>query len=196
VVELKLRPVGNAGATLYVNEPVPPEPMTGVNAVAARFCVNVVEATACVAVTAVFTVRLKVAVAVAPFVSVTVTVYVPATLAAVGVPVIAPVVELKLSPAGSAGATLYVNEPVPPEPVTGANAVAARFCVNAVEATACVAVTAAFTVRLKVAVAVAPWESVTVTVYVLAALAAVGVPVTAPVVELKLSPAGNAGATL
>ena len=53
---------------------MPPEPVTGVNEVAATFCVSVVEAIACVADTALLTVRLKVAVAVALLASVTVTV--------------------------------------------------------------------------------------------------------------------------
>jgi hypothetical protein len=87
-----------------------------------------------------------------------------AELVTVGVPVIAPAVVLKLSPAGSAGETLYASVPVPPEPVTGAKLVAARFTVNAVEGTAWAAVTAEFTVRLKVDVAVALFVSVTVTV--------------------------------
>ncbi len=60
----------------------------------------------CVATTAVFTVRLKVAVAVDPFVSVAVTVYVVAAIVAVGVPVIAPLAEERLRPAGSAGEML------------------------------------------------------------------------------------------
>jgi hypothetical protein len=59
-----------------------------------------------------------------------------------------------------------------------------------------VAVTALFTVRLKVAVAVAPFESVNVTVWVVAALVVVGVPVIAPLVEEKLRPVGSAGKML
>jgi hypothetical protein len=50
VPEAILRPAGRTGETLYVREPVPPEPVTGVKDVAAWFCVNAVEATACVAV--------------------------------------------------------------------------------------------------------------------------------------------------
>ena len=53
---------------------VPPEPVTGVNEVAAEFCVSTFEAIACVAATAGLTVRLKVAVAVPLLASVTVTV--------------------------------------------------------------------------------------------------------------------------
>ena len=85
-------------------------------------------------------------------------------LVAEGVPVMAPVVALMVKPVGRAGEMLYVNEPVPFAPVTGMKLVAAWFCVRVTEATDCVAVTAAFTVRLKVAVAVALLVSVTVTV--------------------------------
>jgi hypothetical protein len=53
---------------------------------------------------------------------------------------------------------------VPLPPVTGVNEVAAWFCTRVVKATACVAVTAALTVRLKVLLAVALLASVTVTV--------------------------------
>jgi hypothetical protein len=132
--------------------------------VAAWFCVSVVLAIACVAVTAAFTFRLKVAVAVALFASVTVTVYVVAALVIVGVPVIAPVEVENESPVGSVGETLYASGVVPPDPVTGVNDVVAWFCVSVVLAIACVAATAPFTVRLKVAAAVAPFASVTVTV--------------------------------
>jgi len=85
---------------------VPPDPVTGVNGVAAWFIVRRVVATACVAATAAFAARLKVAVAVALFASVTVTVYVVAAPVTVGVPVIAPVVGEMLRPAGSEGLTL------------------------------------------------------------------------------------------
>jgi hypothetical protein len=78
-----------------------------------------------VATTALFTIRLKLAVAVELLLSVTVTMYVVEGLVTVGVPVIAPFVEEKLSPAGSDGEMLYVSVPVPPEPVTGVNAAGA-----------------------------------------------------------------------
>jgi hypothetical protein len=45
-----VRPVGRLGETLYVSVPVPPEPVTGVNEVAAWFSVRVVVATTVVAV--------------------------------------------------------------------------------------------------------------------------------------------------
>jgi hypothetical protein len=54
---------------------------------------------------------------------------------------------------------------------------------------------AAATVRLKVAVAVAPLASVTVTVYVAAVLATAGVPAMAPVLALNVRPAGSDGET-
>ena len=53
---------------------------------------------------------------------------------------------------------------MPPPPVTGVKDVAALFSLSVVDAIDCVAVTAAFTVRLKLAVAVALFASVTVTV--------------------------------
>ena len=53
---------------------MPPEPVTGVKEVAAWFWVRILDAMACVAVTAPLTVRLKVLVAVALLASVTVTV--------------------------------------------------------------------------------------------------------------------------
>jgi len=76
------------------------------------------------------------------------------------------------------------------------NEVAAWFTVSVTVATACVAATAAFTARLKVAVAVALFASDTVTVYVDAAMVRVGVPVTAPVEGEMLIPAGSEGLTL
>ena len=87
-----------------------------------------------------------------------------ALLVLVGVPVIAPVLPLRLKPAGRDGETLYVRVPVPFAPVTGVNEVAERLWVREMEATACVAVTAEFTVRLNVLNAVALFWSVTVTV--------------------------------
>ena len=85
-------------------------------------------------------------------------------LAAAGVPVIWPVVVDIVRPAGRTGRTLYASGVVPPAPVTGVTGVARWLTVMMTVGTACVAVTAPFTVRLKVAVAVAPLASVTVTV--------------------------------
>jgi hypothetical protein len=79
--------------------------VTGVKDVAALFCVSLAVDRVWVAVTEEFTVSKKVAVAVALFASVTVTVYVAAELRMVGVPVMAPVVEDSVRPAGSTGDT-------------------------------------------------------------------------------------------
>ena len=81
---------------------------------------------------------------------------------------------------------------MPPEPVTGVNDTG-WFTVSVVAGTDCAAVTALFTVREKVAVAVAWFASVTVIVYTVCALTAVGVPVIKPVVGLRLRPAGRSG---
>jgi hypothetical protein len=48
-----------------------------------------------------------------------------AALVAVGVPLIVPVEVLKLKPLGKLGETLKVSVPVPPDPVTGVNEIAA-----------------------------------------------------------------------
>jgi hypothetical protein len=61
---------------------------------------------------------------------------------------------------------------------------------------AVVAESGPFTVRLKVAVPVAPFVSVAVTVYVVVALAAAGVPVMAPVAGAMVRLAGRAGKTV
>ena len=132
------------------------------------------------------------AVTVAPFVSVTVTVKVVVVSVEVGVPEIVPVEVLKIRPVGNVPVVmLYVRVPVPPLPVTGVKLVMAWFCVKAVEATTVAAVTAAFTARLKLAVAVAPFASVTVTVKLVAVSVAVGIPIMAPVKVLKLNPVGS-----
>ena len=86
--------------------------------------------------------------------------------------------------------------PVPPPPVTGVKLAEGWLCVSVLEATACVAVAAVLTVRLKVLLAVALLASVTVTVYVVAEEVTDGLPVTAPVEVLKFSPVGSAGEML
>ncbi len=68
--------------------------------------------------------------------------------------------------------------------------------VKVVVAIAWVAVTAVFTVNVKVLEAVAPVESVTVTLKVVAARLTVGLPVIVPVVALTERPAGKAGEML
>ena len=65
-----------------------------------------------------------------------------------------------------------------------------------VAAIACVAATGPLTVSWKLLLALPPLASVTVTVKALIVWTTVGVPVTAPVEGLKLSPAGRAGETL
>ena len=73
-------------------------------------------------------------------VSVTVTVKIVDSIDAVGVPVIAPVVLLKVYPAGKLGLIEYVKGVTPPVAVTGVNAIAATFLVNVLLLTACVVV--------------------------------------------------------
>ena len=136
------------------------------------------------------------AVAVAPLASDTVTVKLVPAMDVVGVPVIAPVKALIVNPLGSDGEMLYVRPPVPLAPVTGLKLLVALLCVRVLDATDCVAVTAAFTVRLNVAFAVALLESVTVTVKVVPASVDVEVPEIEPV-ELSIDrPVGSVGAML
>ena len=73
------------------------------------------------------TVSEKLFEAVCPLASVMVTVKLLDAWETVGVPLIAPVDPLKLSPVGSAGETLYANGAVPPLPVTGVKEEAAWF---------------------------------------------------------------------
>ena len=86
--------------------------------------------TACVVDTALLTVRLNVFDENAPFASVATTVKVVAACVAVAVPLISPVVVEKLMPAGSVPAAVLsefrnanAKGDVPPEAVTGVNAV-------------------------------------------------------------------------
>jgi hypothetical protein len=81
--------------------PVPPAPVTGMNDVAAVFCVSVRVGMTWVATSALDTAKVNVWLAVARVASVTVTVYEAAAAMAVGVPVMAPVVVLNERPAGS-----------------------------------------------------------------------------------------------
>ena len=48
----------------------------------------------------------------------------------VGVPVISPLTEEYIRPAGNGGLILYVSRLYPPEAVTGVNAVTRSYCVN------------------------------------------------------------------
>jgi hypothetical protein len=117
-----------------------------------------------------------------------------APCAAVGVPVIWPVVALSVSPAGSAPPAVIANDngAVPPDAVTGVNAGSAVFCVPVVLGTAWFATSAALIVRLNVFAAVAPAASVIVIVRTVAPCATVGVPVIAPVPAFSVRPAGSA----
>ena len=67
-----------------------------------------------------------------------VTVKVVAVIVDVGVPVISPVPELNARPDGRLGLIAKLRVPVPPVAVTGVNAVACMFCVNILDAIACV----------------------------------------------------------
>ena len=64
------------------------------------------------------------------------------------------------------------------------------------EGAAWLAVMALFTARLKLAIAVTPLASVTVTVKLAAELVTLGVPVTVPVDDAMLSPVGKGGEML
>ena len=112
-----------------------------------------------------------------------------------GVPVIATDYELIDRPDGKAGEIEKVLGDVPPLAVTGINDVAATAAVRVSDARASVVVRAAETVNENVFVAVTEAESVTVTVYVVAELDAVGVPVIAPVELLIDNPEGRPGET-
>lgn len=126
--------------------------------------------------------------------SVTVTVNVVAPMADVGVPLSRPELALKLSPAGNVPPERpNVYGVVPPLAVTGATDIA-ELTEPFTLGTACVVERgglAAFTVSWNVFDDVAPTASVTVTVNVVAANVAVGMPLTWPVVALKLTPAGS-----
>ena len=69
---LRLSPEGRLGETLKLSGVVPPEPVTGVNEAAGWLTVSVVDGTAWVAFTALFTVSEKLPEAVAWLLSVTV----------------------------------------------------------------------------------------------------------------------------
>ncbi len=145
------------------------------------FAISVSEGITWEATTAPLTASVKLLLAVAPVESVTVTVYFVAASVTEGVPVTTPLVALKESPAGNAGEMLYVSVPLPPAPVIGVKVVAGWLTVRVFDAVATVADTGPFTVSENVFVAVSLLVSVTVTVYVVAELAIVGVPVIAPV---------------
>ena len=117
-----------------------------------------------------------------------------ATLLAVGVPDIRPVVLSMVRPGGSVGETLYLSEPVPPPPWIG-RSLAGEPWSRKMTGAFWAAVTAVLTVRLNEADAVALVASVTVTVKVVAPKETLGEPLMVPVEESIVSPVGNGGAT-
>jgi hypothetical protein len=171
---------------------VPPDAVTGVNDESAAFAVPTRLATACVVDTAGLIVIENVLDDVEAAASVAVTVSVVGPPVAVAVPLTAPVPVLKLRPDGSEPPlNAYVYGAVPPPATTGTNDGSARFTVHDVLGTACVVESGPLTVNWNVLDEVAPTASVTVTVYVAVARDDDGVPVTAPVLPLKLMPAGS-----
>jgi hypothetical protein len=111
---------------------------------------------------------------------------------AVAVPLMAPVLVLNDTPVGSDPPVIAkVSGAVPPLAVTGTNAKYAMPTVSVVLGTACVVASAVLTVRSKVLDETADAASVTVTVNVVAASVAVGVPEIVPVAAAKLIPLGS-----
>lgn len=108
---------------------------------------------------------------------------------------IAPVEVLIESPLGSDGEIAYVIGDVPPLAVTGVELGATAPAVKVSAAIASVVERTDATVSENVFVAVADAASVTVTVYVVAELVDVGVPVIAPVELAIVKPEGSEGET-
>jgi hypothetical protein len=196
VLVLTLIPVGSVpplSANVYGS--VPPAAVTGVNVGITVFTVPVVLGTAWVVVSASFTMSVNVWDEVAPTLSVAVTVNVVSASGPVGVPLTAPVVVLNAKPmsvSGASGLTANETGAVPPLAVTGVNVGIRVFTVPVVLGTACVVVSASFTVSVNVWDEFAAAASVTVTVKTVAASVVVGVPLTSPVLVLKLIPVGSA----
>ena len=110
---------------------MPPLPVTGVNDGARSFCNNTVVGTASVVVNDTASIfKRNVLLLVCATASVTVTVYVVAIVAMLGVPEICPLAVLNINPAGNVGLIANTNAGTPPVAVTGINAVAAAFCDN------------------------------------------------------------------
>ena len=196
VAVLKLNPLGRLGLTANVSVPNPPCTVTGVKLAVATNWFNTLLGTAAVVVNAGYaTNKSNVLLLVCDRLSVTFTVYVALDLIAVGVPDTCPLVGLKLNPAGNAGLIANVNVPYPPLAVTGVKGDTNVLIVNASIATVCIVIIAggAVTVSVKILLEVCAIVSVIVTVYRVLPLKTVGVPVTAPVAELKLNPAGIFG---
>src|ERR1017187_9716450 len=183
VLVLTVRPAGSVPvATEKVNGPVPPETvMAGLlNATPTSPEFTAEQASEGPATM----VKGQVPVATAPFLSVTLMVKVPA---AVGVPVMAPVLALSVKPAGRVPvATEKVNGAVPPETVMAGllNRTPPPPEFTAEQASE----GPATMVKGHVPVASAPLASMTLMVKV---PAAVGVPVMAPVLALSVKPAGR-----
>ena len=108
----------------YVKVPSPPDAVTGVNAVATTFLINVLVAIACVTTSTLgSTANVNVLLVVCPAWSVILTVYSVDAEITVGVPDNIPVDVLNNSPAGKSMSIAYVNVWKPPFAVTGVNAV-------------------------------------------------------------------------
>ena len=178
---LKLRPAGNAGLIENVKGIMPPLAVTGVNAVNAIVLIKVLLATACTVINAGGSIsKLKVLLLVAFELSLTVITKLFCAKDTLGVPEIKPVVVLNVNPAGSEGLIEYAKVPNPPVPLTGLNAVAAKFCVSVLLAVSSVESNWAApgaTANVNVALPVRPPASVKVITYGVDCDATVGVPV-------------------
>ncbi len=169
----------------------PATAVTGTNDAIAVPLSPTVAATACVVVSAAFTVSVNVLDDVPPTLSVAVTVNVVRASVPVGVPLTAPVAALKDMPMPvSVAAELMPNVigAVPPAAVTGTNDAIATPTSPTLLATACVVVTGPFTLSVNVFDDVAFAASVAVTVNVVSASGPVGVPLNAPVLPLNVIP--------
>jgi hypothetical protein len=156
VVNFIVKPPGRAGDKLYASGVDPPNPITGINAIAGAPTVRDVAGTIVIAANG-FTVRLKVAEAEASLTSVAVMVKVVDANGTVAIPEMIPVGDIA-RPVGKAGLIARVSCPSPPETATGVKGEpVARFLVKIVDGTRVVAFTAESTVKLKAAVAVAPF---------------------------------------
>ena len=125
VLLLNVKPAGNTGSIRYSKVPPPPVAVTGATGVATTPIVSIIEGTANVATKAGADciVRLKFLLSVADALSVMLTVNEVEVIIVVGVPVISPVLVLKLKPVGKELLIANVYIPVPPVAVTGLNGV-------------------------------------------------------------------------
>ena len=203
---LSVMPVGNVPETVpYTYGVYPPETLLKVlNPVIARVCspVTVVVAPA-VADKATFTVKLTVLVvlAVILFASLTLNVTLDAVCVTVGVPDTNPVLELIVMPVGSVPElTKYVYGVVPFDTLlNGLKLAIAEFCMALTVVVApAVAVIIPTIVKLTVTVvlAIIPRLSVTLNTTLADEYAALGVPITRPVLLLSVIPVGNVTETI